>query len=288
MKPLKVLVTGASGFVGRHVINELISKDICVYAVTRERAKLKDLPDKVKIIELNLNNTDSNIFNNLGRPNILIHLAWSGLPNYNSLHHFDRELNIQYKFLQQMLEQGLKNLVVSGTCFEYGLQSGPLSEDSETKPVTSYGFAKDTLRKQLEFFKAINQFNLIWIRFFYLKGIGQSKSSILSQLEASVEKKSSKFNMSKGEQLRDYMEVKEASRYLVRMALMQNDIGVVNLCSGEPQSIRTIVEKCIKDNKWKIDLNLGYYPYVGYEPMAFWGDSSKMRKILNIDQSKHL
>ena len=81
---------------------------------------------------------------------MLIHLAWGGLPNYRSLHHVETELPAQYRFLRGLVEAGLQSLVVAGTCFEYGMQSGPLDEEQPTRPETPYGFAKDTLRRELQ------------------------------------------------------------------------------------------------------------------------------------------
>ena len=87
--------------------------------------------------------------------------------------------------------------------------------------------------------------------------------------------------MSGGEQLRDYLPVAQAARYLVSLALIEKDIGVVNVCSGTPISVRKLVEGWIKENGWPIRLNLGRYPYSDYEPMAFWGDSQKLSLLLN-------
>jgi nucleoside-diphosphate-sugar epimerase len=86
--------------------------------------------------------------------------------------------------------------------------------------------------------------------------------------------------MSGGEQLRDYLPVSEVARSLVALVLKQADIGVVNVCSGQPVSVRKLVEGWIAENDWSIDLNLGRYPYPDYEPMAFWGDRRKLNKLL--------
>ena len=104
----------------------------------------------------------------MGRPDVLIHLAWGGLPNYRSLHHFEHELPIQYRFLSDLVRSGLSGLVVAGTCFEYGMQSGQLSEDMGSCPDNPYGFAKDALRRQLEYLHEVNSFALTWARLFYI------------------------------------------------------------------------------------------------------------------------
>ena len=213
-------------------------------------------------------------------PDILIHLAWDGLPNYKSLHHFETELPRQYHFLKSMIDAGLPSLLSIGTCFEYGMQSGALAADILTKPNNPYGYAKDALRKELEFLKASSHFNMTWARLFYLYGEGQPATSLYPQLQEAVLRGDKVFNMSGGEQLRDYLSVAEVTRQISQLALAQQDRGVINICSGKPVSVRRLVEQWISDNGWDIELKLGYYPYPDYEPMAFWGYRDRLEDSL--------
>jgi len=279
---MKVAVTGASGFIGRHVLAELSKHDVGIVAVTRDAARLGDMGTSVHVVEMNIASTIWDCFERLDKPDVLIHLAWDGLPNYNSLHHFETELPRQYKFLKTMIESGLPLLVVAGTCFEYGMQSGALSAKMLTKPTNPYGFAKDALRKQLEYLKQTKPFNLIWGRLFYIYGEGQPRTSLYRQLKEAVLRGDKVFDMSGGEQLRDYLPVEELARQIVQFAIEKKDVGVINICSGLPISIRSLVEQLIFDRKWKIELNLGCYPYPDYEPMAFWGNVNKLHKLLGI------
>jgi len=279
---MKITVTGASGFIGRHVLAELMCHQIEVVAVTRNATRSVDLGHIVRIVEYDIDRNDPDCFDKLGRPDILIHLAWDGLPNYKLLHHFEIELPRQYRFLKAMIEAGLDSLLVIGTCLEYGMRSGPLSEDMDTRPTNSYGYAKDALRKQLMFLKANFPFKLMWARLFYMYGEGQPQTALYSQLKEAVSRKDRVFNMSGGEQLRDYLTVSEVARLIVELAKRRFDTGVVNLCSGKPISVRNLVEGWLKENSWEIELNLGYYPYPDYEPMAFWGDWRRLDAILGI------
>jgi len=185
--------------------------------------------------------------------------------------------NIIFKTL---IDSGLSTVLVAGTCFEYGMQSGALDESLTTQPCTAYGLAKDTLRKELELMRKRYDFSLTWARIFYLYGEGQSGNSLFSQLKKAVDECAEAFNMSGGEQLRDYLPVEKAASYLVALALKQKGYGIVNICSGVPISVRRLVEEWIEKNDWKIKLNLGYYPYPDYEPMAFWGTKEKLASIL--------
>jgi nucleoside-diphosphate-sugar epimerase len=277
---VNVAVTGATGFIGRHVVAELARRSICPVLICRPSTEVPSAWAKQTVVRMDLLDPPANAFELLGRPDALIHLAWGGLPNYKSLHHFEQELPAQYRFLKQLVESGLTSLVATGTCFEYGMQSGPLGEDLEARPENPYGFAKDTLRRQLEYLQHSTPFQLTWARLFYLYGEGQAENSLLPQLKRAVEQGDGRFNMSGGEQLRDYLPIADVARHLVSLALSARDHGVVNICSGKPVSVRKMVESWIGENAWNIELNLGHYPYPTYEPMAFWGDRGKLDRCL--------
>ena len=268
---MKIAVTGATGFIGLHVLEELTSHDVELVAVAQPNRKNLPVLKNGYWVYIDIANPPTRVYEKINKPDIVIHLAWHGLPNYRSLHHFETELPLQYEFLKQLITQGLNSLVVTGTCFEYGMQSGPLSEETQTRPVTPYGYSKDALRRQLMFIQEVYPFNLTWARLFYIYGDGQTKNSLFAQLKKAVQQGEKYFNMSGGEQIRDYLPVGEVARRLLLLALKQQDMGVVNVCSGKPQSVRSLVEQWIRENKWDINLNLGHYTYMDYEPMAFWG-----------------
>jgi dTDP-6-deoxy-L-talose 4-dehydrogenase (NAD+) len=85
--------------------------------------------------------------------------------------------------------------------------------------------------------------------------------------------------MSAGEQLRDYLPIEKVAEYISKIALQNNITGIINCCSGNPISIRKLVEDYIKIKNYNINLNLGYFNYPFYEPMAFWGDNKKINLL---------
>ena len=279
---MKILITGATGFIGHHVVNELLkTKNTLILTSSKKDAKV---PANTKHIPYDLNQRDvNNLFDYFGKPDLVIHLAWEGLPNYKELFHIDKNLFNSYFFLKNLIENGLKNLVVLGTCLEYGMQSGCLSENIETKPVTAYGLAKDILRKLMEELQKKHKFDFKWIRLFYQYGAGQREDSLFSQLNKALEENRKVFNMSGGEQLKDILEIEKVAEYVVKISLQNKETGIFNCCSGKPISIRKFIEDYIKKKNKKIELNLGYYPYPDFEPMAFWGNNEKMKRVIKDD-----
>jgi nucleoside-diphosphate-sugar epimerase len=277
---LRVAVTGASGFVGRHVVAALLQRGILPVVTLRAGTPVPEWLTELDVVRLDLSQPPADPFAALRAPDILLHLAWGGLPNYRSPHHVEQELPAQYHFLRDMVSGGLGTLLVAGTCLEYGMQSGALAESLDPHPAMPYAIAKDSLRQQLDQLCAARPFHLTWARLFYLFGDGQSAASLLPQLRRAVADGASGFDMSGGEQLRDYLPVALAARHLVSLALTQRSNGVVNVCSGQAVSVRTMVERWIDENGWSIRMNLGKYPFPDYEPMAFWGDTSKLQQCL--------
>ncbi len=277
--PVRVAVSGASGFIGRHVLAELARCHAQVVATARDRRRLSASADTT-VVEMDLAAPPANAFDLLGRPDVLIHLAWEGLPNYQSSRHAEVEGPRQFSFLSGLIEAGLPALVVTGTCLEYGMLSGALTEEMSATPGSPYAMAKDTLRRQLEGLRAAHEFKFTWARLFYVYGPGQASGSLLPQLAAAVARGDARFDMSGGEQVRDYVAVEEVARILVALALKRCDAGVLNVGSGRPVRIRDLVESWLAQHHWHIELNLGHYPYPEHEPMAFWGDVTRLNAAL--------
>lgn len=277
---MKVAVTGASGFVGCHVLRALArNPGVSVVAASRQPAG-DWLLAGMRHVPLDLARPSECVFEQLGRPDVLIHLAWDGLSNYLSRHHFETQLAEQYRFLHQMMASGLPSLLCAGTCFEYGMRSGELAESLPSDPSNPYGFAKDALRRELEFLAADSACQLTWARLFYMFGEGQSPGSLYAQFIAAGTAGHDEFPMSGGEQLRDYLPISEVASHLVALALKAPGSGIVNVCSGRPTSVRSLVEGWLSQHGWPMKLALGRYPYPTYEPMAFWGSDAKLKQRL--------
>ena len=269
-KSKKVIVSGATGFIGQHLIPILLKDGYEVLAISRSQKRAETLPwfKDVKFVSYDFH-SDQQITEVEGFRG-LIHLAWQDLPNYDSSIHVKKNLPCSYRFIDSLIDKGVNQVLIAGTCFEYGLKSGAISSSSTTEPTTQYAIAKDTLRKKLSLLSLNKDFNLQWARIFYMFGKGQNSNSIISQLDFAIKNNQKVFHMSGGEQLRDYLPVEKASEKLSNLYKSGNK-GIFNICSGKPISIRNLVESYIEKKNSNIIPKYGYYPYSVYEPMQFWG-----------------
>jgi len=279
--PRKVLVTGATGFVGSHLVAALLAQGVQVRAVARsiERARSMLWFDQVEFVAADIHDPTLDVVALADGIEVLAHLAWPGLPNYQALFHFEVNLPADYQFLKRMIAAGVTQLMVTGTCFEYGLRNGPQSETSPALPCTAYGLAKNSLRLFLERLQQQSPFRLQWVRLFYLYGPGQAANSLLASLDRAIDAGDTHFAMSAGEQLRDYLPVQQVALSLCNILAQPSFSGVVNCCSGEPVSVRTLVERRLRERGSELVLQLGHYPYSVHEPMAFWGTTERLHQL---------
>jgi len=278
---MKFVVTGATGFVGMHVVPALLARGHRVVALSRDGNKARNTPwfSQVEYLSFDLHAPGASIPAEFENADGLIHLAWPRLPNYTSLFHFEDTLLADYRFLKASVGAGIRRVVVTGTCLEYGNKSGSLTEALPSEPVIPYALAKDTLRKFLEALQGSKPFELVWLRLFYLYGPGQNPNSLLAQLERAIDHGDAEFNMSAGDQVRDYLAVETAAGLIARVAERAGANGLFNCCSGTPVTLRDFVLARLAERGAKIELNPGVCPGRSYEPHAFWGDPTKLRGL---------
>jgi hypothetical protein len=184
-----VAVTGASGFVGRHVLAALAERGAAVIDTSRTGSAPAGVSARARWMRLDVHDPDATTLEVLRQADAVIHLAWGGLPNYHSPHHVESELPAQREFLTDLMKSGT-HVVVAGTCLEYGMQAGELTERMPSAPVVEYAIAKDRLRRSLD------EAPFTWARLFYMYGAGQSPNALWSQLTAAVRAGDEEFGLS--------------------------------------------------------------------------------------------
>ena len=276
---MKIAITGATGFIGRHVRSVLVKTDHVVVLVVRNVKKVGDRAANEEIVVADLSQARTDWFELFGKPDAVLHLAWGGLSNYMDSYHVDVELPMQLKFLQSLIDSGLKKLVVAGTCYEYGLSSGAISESQMTNPNTPYGIAKDSLRKALFEIRSKKDFELTWARVFYPYGEGQSENSIYSQLTKAISSDEKEFAMGSGVQMLDFIQVTRVAKVLRTFVTETKGVGLINVGSGEPQSVIEFVKKLIYHFESNIVPRVGAVADREYESLSFWSDNDLLDSL---------
>ena len=179
----EVIVTGATGFVGQNLVPLLLKNGHKVIAVAQdaEKARCFDWFDDVHFVSTALSDGTKHL--EISPDMSLIHLAWSGLPNYKSMFHFERNLPESYNFIKACIADGVTHVLVAGTCFEYGFKCGPITSNVQPCPNNPYGLAKDTLRQQLGILSIENFIVTMGSIILYARK-GSEPKSILSQRAA--------------------------------------------------------------------------------------------------------
>ena len=269
-----IAVTGGTGFVGRHVVGVAVAGGQPVRVLAREPEALEAFSwsREVETKRFDMEQPSAPSFEGCSH---LAHLAWPGLPNYGEAFHLEENLPASLRLIEQAIDEGVETVLVTGTCFEYGMAHGPLAADHPLAPNTVYAEAKVKLHEQLLDLQQRKPFTLQWARLFYMHGEGQAEGSLLSLLKTAIDNGDAEFPMSGGEQLRDYLPVTEVADKLLQLLTSGAD-GSFNICSGEPISIRRLAEEFCANHNADIHLKLGHYPYPDHEPMAFWGVPSKL------------
>ena len=214
------------------------------------------------------------------KSDILIYLAWGKLDDYFSKKHLVEELPAHYNKINRMIKLGVKNVICAGTCFEYGLQEGKLTEKNLAKPVIPYAIAKNNLRKKLQLLRKKKYFKLTWLRIFYIYNNDVFNKNLWSSIKVALKENKILFKMSSGIQKRDYVDVKKFCNYIIKIINKKKSLGVINISSGKGISIKQTVYNWKKKYKWTINFKFGEMKIPKYEPINFWGCNKKLRKFI--------
>ena len=279
---MRVIITGASGFIGSHTIRALLAANHEVMALVYPDdllQRLNDLTGQFDVITTDLANIDD-FLNSFKKwePDACIHLAWYTEPGK----YLDSPENIKVlisslAFLQGLVEIGCKQIVGAGTCAEYDLDAGYFHEDSPISPKTLYAVTKSSLSFIGHQLAIDNDINFAWARIFYLFGPQEDKRRLIPSVVRSL-KNGNPFPSTAGEQIRDYLHVEDIARAFVTIIEEKAD-GIYNISSGTPITIRTLLERVGKILGKSDLLQFGALPYREWEPMFICGDNRKLRSL---------
>lgn len=272
---LKILVTGANGYLGQGIVRSILNNGHCVVA-TDFNTQFVD--ERAERIACNLFEVD-NPYSFFGEPDVLLHLAWrDGFVHYSSAHIDD--LPKHYAFIKKMVDGGIQQVAVMGSMHEIGFFEGSINESTPCHPTTPYGIAKNALRDLTQMLCKQKNIVFQWLRGYYIVGNSKFGSSIFSKITAAVDKGKTEFPFTLGQNQYDFIDYPDFCAQVAAVVGQKNEQGIINICSGKPEKLADRVERFIKENDYRIKLQYGAFPDRPYDSKAIWGNDTKIRKIM--------
>lgn len=251
----KILITGASGFIGKNLVNEFIDKNYNVTVILRKKNKSLFKSKKIKYIFSN------NLFiekknwwkKKLKNIDVVIHLAWEAKPpKYQSSRKNFVCLNGSLNIALAALELKIKKFIGIGTCFEYDIQKNKkLSIKTSLNPKTIYASSKASLYLLLKNIFHNSSTTFVWTRLFYVFGKGDHKAKLIPYIKNQI-KLNINININNPNKIKDYINVNEVCRRIRKISTTNRKTkNVYNICSGKGQTIKELVKKISIESNYK-------------------------------------
>lgn len=276
---MKILVTGANGYLGQGIVKSLLNFG---HEVIATDFIINNVDERAQIIAANIFDIKEP-FEHFLSPEAILHLAWKDGFIHNSHTHLI-DLPKHYLFLEKLANSGIKEITVMGTMHEVGYFEGCINENTPCNPINLYGISKNALRNAVEVLCCNQGVNFKWLRGYYIVGDSKNGNSIFSKLASAETNGEKEFPFTSGQNQYDFLDYKNFC-YYVALASTQNQInGIINICSGKPVKLADRVEEFIKTNGYSIKLKYGAYPDRNYDSKAIWGDDKLIRAIIKIQE----
>lgn len=277
---MRVLLTGATGFVGRHVLEALSAVDCEIVAITSRTAPTK-VNARVKWLRADLlceEACEAAIAE--AQADILIHMAWYAEHGkfWNALENFDWS-RATLQLFQAFIRNGGKRAVFAGTCAEYDWQYGYFTEGiTPTEPSTSYGQCKDAARRLTKTLAKQSGIEWVWGRIFFPFGFGEPENRLLPSVINSLLRQEPLL-CSHGQQYRDFMAVEEVAAAFVHLACKTKGVGELNISTGKPTQLSDLVGYCVNYLKSGIRPQYGAIKVAENDPPMAVGNNKKLKNM---------
>ncbi len=272
---MKILVTGANGYIGSKVVKELCEIGVEVIATDLDSC---NIDKRAKYIQTNIFSNNENWFAYFEYPDVCLHLAWRDGFIHNSPKHMG-DLSSHYKFMCNLIDNGLSQIACMGTMHEVGYYEGSIDENTPCNPSSMYGISKNALRKSIEVYSQSKNCKFQWLRAYYIYGDDLYGNSIFCKIRQAVKDGKELFPFTTGKNKYDFIHVEELARQIAKCVMQDKVLGVINVCSGKPISLANQVEWYISYNKLPIKLDYGKYPDRPYDSPIIYGDNKKIKEI---------
>lgn len=267
-----VLVTGASGFIGKHVVEELVRDKQTVVCLVRNKNKYSFVGDE-EVLECDLSDIEL-LKQTLKNREIdtCIHLAWEGIPDY-SYEYSKKNLEMGMNVLEICKDLNISKLIITGSCWEYASPKGAISTSYRVEYNNCFKAAKNSLHMMAHAFCNDNDIKLNWLRLFYVYGVGQREGSLIPHIIQSF-KEGHQPELNGAYNENDFVNVRDVAKVIVEVAMCNERKEVLNVGMGEAVRVLDVVEEVAK----QMDFTLDKEKYIFKEGASFYADKAEMIK----------
>jgi nucleoside-diphosphate-sugar epimerase len=277
---ITILVTGASGFLGRHCLPALAREGLRVHAVSRNRRGNDAEGITWHSLDLRAQAATEQLMRTL-RPSHLLHLAWITTPDrYRSAPENLDWLEASLAMVRTFGEHGGQRFVGVGSSAEYGIAAGPRTEDeAPIRPASLYGQCKAACWMAAEAYALRYGFSAAWARVFLPYGPGDDPRRLIPSLLAALAA-GTPINVTDGSQVRDFVHVTDIGDVLVRLLATPQAKGAFNVGTGRGIPVRQVIEWAADHFHARELVRFGARPQRDDEPPSLVADMAKVERVL--------
>ena len=272
----KVLVTGAGGYIGRHVVAKLLEHG---HEVVASDLRFDGIDPRAQRCDIPIFSGDPNIYEKLDKPDTVIHMAWRNGFVHNAPTHM-ADLSSHIVFCQNLIASGLPKLSIMGSMHEVGYWEGAIDENTPCNPLSQYGIAKNAMRQSVMLMARNSACSLRWLRAYYITGDDLRGSSIFGKITAAAAEGKKDFPFTSGKNQYDFIDIDDLAEMIAVASVQDEYDGIINVCTGVPMSLAERVESFIKEHGFDIRLKYGAFPDRPYDSPGVWGDATKIQAIM--------
>lgn len=289
---MKVLITGATGFIGSHLCDFLVKEGHLVFATHRSLSsfdRCKAFNEKVVWINLDSNESDEKLKNI--ELDLFVHAAWAGV---GAKEREDWELqlsnfNLSRSMIDLAIRCNVKKIVCLGSQAEYGKRNSKTTENHAPAPEEAYGAVKLLTMAYLKTIAFKENIEWYWLRVFSIIGENENNSWLLSHVAERL-LRDEHVDLTEGKQIYDYLYIYDFVDAFSKIIYCQDNFsGIYNICSGKPTQIKRLLQMIAKKlNKPQSLLKFGTLPYRPNQNMYIVGSTSKFEKRFGVQKISNL